>query len=56
MDFSGATFSSSVVSFSGARFSGAVVFFDEARGPAPEGLLAAVGTPAPATVTLPWLP
>ncbi|MEU5233988.1 pentapeptide repeat-containing protein [Streptomyces anulatus] len=56
--FVGATFSGSEVSFVGATFSGGEVSFDRASGPAPDGLLAAASTSAPATVTLPstWLP
>ncbi|MER5257926.1 pentapeptide repeat-containing protein [Streptomyces sp. NPDC002855] len=44
-------------SFVGAVFSGGEVSFSEAKGSAPDGLLVAVGTPVPATVTLPpaWL-
>ncbi|MFD5557668.1 pentapeptide repeat-containing protein [Streptomyces sp. NPDC127068] len=47
-----ASFSGGTVSFNEARFSGSTVSFREATGPAPDGLLAAVGSPAPATVTL----
>ncbi|RAS22164.1 pentapeptide repeat protein [Streptomyces avidinii] len=45
------------VSFGGAVFSGGEVSFDRAEGSAPSGLIAAIGTPVPATVTLPavWL-
>ncbi|MFD3843447.1 pentapeptide repeat-containing protein [Streptomyces sp. NPDC058642] len=57
VSFSYATFSSSTVFFSRATFSGGVVSFSSATGPTPNGLLAAVGTPVPAGVTLPpaWL-
>ncbi|OEJ21765.1 hypothetical protein AR457_40725 [Streptomyces agglomeratus] len=56
--FSGATFSGGMVSFDAATFSDSKVHFDHATGSAPSGLLTAVGTPVPATVTLPhdWLP
>ncbi|MFH9241893.1 pentapeptide repeat-containing protein [Streptomyces anulatus] len=52
-----ATFSGGVVSFQVSTFSGSTVSFDRATGPAPQGLLAAVGTPPRAGVTLPsaWL-
>ncbi|MGA5578367.1 pentapeptide repeat-containing protein [Streptomyces koyangensis] len=57
VSFGGARFSGSALSFGGARFSGGAVDFDGATSPAPQGLLAAVGTPPPAGVTLPspWL-
>ncbi|MFC8412632.1 MULTISPECIES: pentapeptide repeat-containing protein [Streptomyces] len=53
----GATFSGGDVSFRGATFYSGHVSFDDATGPAPQGLLAAVGTPPPVWVTLPpaWL-
>ncbi|RSS15425.1 pentapeptide repeat-containing protein [Streptomyces sp. WAC05458] len=60
--FNRASFSGSTVNFDGlaggATFSGATVDFREASGPAPDGLLAAVGTPVPAAVYFPsaWLP
>ncbi|MEU1050199.1 pentapeptide repeat-containing protein [Streptomyces sp. NPDC005897] len=41
-----------VVSFDGARFLSGEVSFSGATGPTPYALLAAVGTPVPATVTL----
>ncbi|WP_457511644.1 pentapeptide repeat-containing protein [Streptomyces sp. TE33382] len=55
--FSRARFSGGSVDFSGAVFSGSTVDFRNAASPAPQGLLAAVGTPTPAEVTLPsaWL-
>ncbi|MCX5497882.1 pentapeptide repeat-containing protein [Streptomyces sp. NBC_00053] len=58
VSFSHATFCGSEATFSMATFSGSTVGFDSARGPAPRGLLDAVGTPAPAEVVLPsaWLP
>jgi len=52
VDFSGATFSGGTVDFSHATFSGGTVHFDPSYGPAPSGLLAAVGTPAPPEVHL----
>nr|WP_069625970.1 pentapeptide repeat-containing protein [Streptomyces niveus] len=51
--FHGATFSGGTVGFLGATFSGSTVDFDGAMGPAPQGLLAAAGTPRATTVTLP---
>ncbi|OKI74910.1 pentapeptide repeat-containing protein [Streptomyces sp. CB02414] len=56
--FDGATFSSSTVHFDRATFSGSRVYFDGATGPAPDGLLDAVGTPVAPEVSLPsaWLP
>ncbi|MGV9921533.1 pentapeptide repeat-containing protein [Streptomyces cellulosae] len=62
VSFRDASFSGSNVHFDGptggARFSGATVDFRNASGPAPDGLLSAVGTPVPATVYFPstWLP
>ncbi|MGW4186247.1 pentapeptide repeat-containing protein [Streptomyces albidoflavus] len=55
--FRGATFSGGKVSFHTSTFCGSDVSFDDATGRAPSGLLAAVGTPATAGVTLPstWL-
>ncbi|MFF2236508.1 pentapeptide repeat-containing protein [Streptomyces anulatus] len=55
--FDFATFSGGAVSFNGATFSGGEVVFDNWSNPAPQELLAAVGTPPPAGVTLPsaWL-
>ncbi|WP_248782928.1 pentapeptide repeat-containing protein [Streptomyces exfoliatus] len=57
VDFSDAEFSGGTVSFSHASFSGGRVDFTGASGPAPQALLAVVGTPAPAEVNLPssWL-
>ncbi|MFF8919165.1 pentapeptide repeat-containing protein [Streptomyces sp. NPDC015032] len=57
VDFSSATFSDANVLFVVARFSGGNVDFSDVTSPAPQGLLAAVGTPTPAGVTLPsaWL-
>lgn len=57
VNFDSAAFSDGV-NFAGARFSNCTVNFDNATGPAPQGLLAAIGTPAPAEVVLPtsWLP
>lgn len=56
--FGGAEFAGHTASFGAAVFSGAQVSFYQAQGPAPEGLVAAVGTPPPATITLPpaWIP
>ncbi|MFK3734658.1 pentapeptide repeat-containing protein [Streptomyces sp. NPDC088090] len=69
VNFAGATFSGGMVffgeavlsegvNFYQATFSGGMVRFDTAIGPAPQGLLAAIGTPAPPQVVLPasWLP
>ncbi|MFJ8856721.1 hypothetical protein [Streptomyces sp. NPDC102437] len=62
VNFDGAAFAGGIVHFDGptggATFSGATVDFRNASGPAPDGLLAAVGTPVPATVYFPsaWLP
>ncbi|MFC8627779.1 pentapeptide repeat-containing protein [Streptomyces anulatus] len=55
--FRSATFSGGTASFRSATFSGGDVSFDGAIGSAPQGLLAAVGTPPPSGVTLPsaWL-
>ncbi|MEV8071622.1 pentapeptide repeat-containing protein [Streptomyces pseudogriseolus] len=55
--FGSAAFSDGV-NFDGARFSNCRVSFNNATGPAPQGLLAALGTPAPAEVVLPasWSP
>ncbi|MEU8672907.1 pentapeptide repeat-containing protein [Streptomyces anulatus] len=52
-----ATFSGGDVSFDNARLSAGTVSFDSATGSVPQGLLAAVGTPPPAGVTLPsaWI-
>ncbi|MGC5533676.1 pentapeptide repeat-containing protein [Streptomyces sp. SR-10] len=57
VSFGTAMFSGSTVSFRSATFSSGDVSFDGATGPAPQGLLAAVGTPPPSGVTLPsaWL-
>ncbi|MEV5864284.1 pentapeptide repeat-containing protein [Streptomyces sp. NPDC052071] len=56
--FNRATFSNSAVDFGDAMFSGGNVHFDRSTGPAPAGLLEAVGTPVPAEVRLrpDWLP
>ncbi|MEW2574364.1 pentapeptide repeat-containing protein [Streptomyces sp. NPDC047070] len=56
--FREAVFSGGTVNFRGAVFSGSTVHFIAVTGPVPEGLLAAVGVPVPATVTLAaaWLP
>ncbi|MET8825263.1 pentapeptide repeat-containing protein [Streptomyces sp. NPDC004610] len=58
VDFSNTVFSGSTVDFSSAEFSGGTVHFRSVTGPVPSGLLAAVGSPAPAKVTLSstWLP
>ncbi|MFJ6919194.1 pentapeptide repeat-containing protein [Streptomyces sp. NPDC101133] len=56
--FDRSTFSSGTVSFDDATFSGSRVSFDNVTGgPAPDGLLAAVGASAPGAVTLPsaWM-
>ncbi|WP_461712868.1 pentapeptide repeat-containing protein [Streptomyces sp. DSM 41029] len=55
--FGGAEFSGDAVHFGGATFSGGAAYFDGATSPVPQGLLAAVGTPPAAGVTLPaaWL-
>lgn len=57
LDFGGAVFSGGGMSFHDAAFSGSVVSFDNATGSAADGLLAAVGSPPSASVTLaaPWL-
>ncbi|MGW1067389.1 pentapeptide repeat-containing protein [Streptomyces aureus] len=57
VSFDRATFSGGTVSFDRATFSGSTVRFIRATGPAPWGLLYAVGTPVPEAVTLPpgWL-
>ncbi|MFD5773361.1 pentapeptide repeat-containing protein [Streptomyces sp. PDY-4] len=52
VSFREASFSGGRTSFNHASFSGGAVSFTTASGPAPYGLLGAVGTPAPATVTL----
>ncbi|MFE5618307.1 pentapeptide repeat-containing protein [Streptomyces sp. NPDC056524] len=56
--FSGAVFSDGAVFFSNAVFSGSNVSFAGSTGSTPQGLLTAVGTPAPAEVVLSsaWLP
>ncbi|MDQ1033616.1 uncharacterized protein YjbI with pentapeptide repeats [Streptomyces sp. V3I8] len=56
--FRDAVFSGGTVNFRGAVFSGSTVHFRGVTGPAPEGLLSAVGVPVPATVSLAvaWLP
>ncbi|WP_406387305.1 pentapeptide repeat-containing protein [Streptomyces sp. NBC_00887] len=50
--FDGAAFSRGTVTFDGAAFSGTTVDFNCAVGPAPDGLLVAVGTPVPSAVRL----
>jgi hypothetical protein len=55
VSFEGATFSDDTVSFDDVVFSGGEVSFDHVVGSAPVGLLAVIGTPVPATVTL-WMP
>lgn len=56
--FHGATFSGGSVHFDDARFCGGHVYLDGTTGPAPSGLLEAVGTPIPTEVHLrpDWLP
>ncbi|MET7912044.1 pentapeptide repeat-containing protein [Streptomyces avermitilis] len=56
--FERATFSGGEMLFFHATFSGGMVDLGGATGTAPDGLLDAVGTPIPVTVTLPsgWLP
>ncbi|MDK1476946.1 pentapeptide repeat-containing protein [Streptomyces sp. 549] len=58
VSFTGATFTDGIVFFNEATFTGSRVSFDRATGPVPRGLLAALGTPVPPSVTLPaaWLP
>ncbi|MEU9337891.1 pentapeptide repeat-containing protein [Streptomyces sp. NPDC048290] len=57
-NFLGATFSSGTANFVSATFSGGTANFSRATGPAPHGLLAAVGPSPSAAMTLPsdWLP
>ncbi|NYV73691.1 pentapeptide repeat-containing protein [Streptomyces sp. UH6] len=57
VSFERARFSSAEVYFDRARFSGGAVSFSRATGPAPRGLLDAVGTPPPVSVIIPraWL-
>lgn len=57
VSFGSATFSGGTVYFNGATFSGDMVTFDGATGPAPEGVLTAIGTPSQVRVRLPatWL-
>ncbi|MEV7209468.1 MULTISPECIES: hypothetical protein [unclassified Streptomyces] len=50
--FDGMAFSGGGMSFRDAAFSGGMVSFDNATGSAPDGLLAAVGSPPSASVTL----
>ncbi|MFI2906952.1 hypothetical protein ACG2OD_01595 [Streptomyces sp. PDY-4] len=52
VSFREASFSGERRCLNHASFSGGAVSFTTASGPAPYGLLGAVGTPAPATVTL----
>ncbi|WP_307822506.1 pentapeptide repeat-containing protein [Streptomyces sp. CRB46] len=56
--FAGSTFSTGVVSFGSSTFSGGQMYFGDATGSAPNGLLAAIGSPVPTTVTLAqtWIP
>ncbi|MEU5403915.1 pentapeptide repeat-containing protein [Streptomyces sp. NPDC005963] len=56
--FEHAAFSGSRVTFHDTTFSGSRVSFDETTGPAPSGLLTAVGTPVPSAIRLraDWLP
>ncbi|WP_371749973.1 pentapeptide repeat-containing protein [Streptomyces sp. NBC_01283] len=58
VNFRDVVLSGTAVNFRGAMFSGGAVNFLGATGPVPQGLLTAVGTPAPATVVLAsaWLP
>ncbi|MFW3469998.1 pentapeptide repeat-containing protein [Streptomyces microflavus] len=58
VNFGDATFSNGSVDFGHARFSGGGVDFEATGGPAPAGLLLAVGTPVPSEVRLrtDWLP
>ncbi|MFJ9683784.1 hypothetical protein ACIRP2_38090 [Streptomyces sp. NPDC101194] len=58
IDFSGAEFSGGTVDFRGATSFDDTVHVLDATGPAPHGLLAAVGTPGSATIVLPsaWVP
>ncbi|MFD7961185.1 pentapeptide repeat-containing protein [Streptomyces zaomyceticus] len=58
VSFARAEFSGSGVHFSEAVFSGGEVSFGDASGPAPNGLLAVVGSAVPTTVALAptWLP
>ncbi len=58
VDFAGTAFSGGDVSFDSAEFSGSHVRIDATTGPAPGGLLEAVGTPVPAEIRLrpDWLP
>ncbi|MFB7186445.1 pentapeptide repeat-containing protein [Streptomyces sp. NPDC056230] len=51
--FSGTKFSGSYVIFDSATFSGSNVHFNRTTGPAPAGLLEAVGTPVPTEVRMP---
>ncbi|MEN2416934.1 pentapeptide repeat-containing protein [Streptomyces rimosus] len=56
--FTAALFSGGAVDFGSSAFSGGTVVFREAWGSVPRGLLAAVGSPVPATVALAsaWIP
>ncbi|MFC8230674.1 pentapeptide repeat-containing protein [Streptomyces sp. NPDC057287] len=58
VDFAGAAFSGGDVSFDSAEFHGSHLRIDATTGPAPGGLLEAVGTPVPAEIRLrpDWLP
>ncbi|TXS52748.1 pentapeptide repeat-containing protein [Streptomyces sp. t39] len=58
VSFLGATFDGSEMLFHDATFAGGELSFRSARGAAPSDLLAAVGSPVPAAVTLPsaWAP
>ncbi|MGA5498735.1 pentapeptide repeat-containing protein [Streptomyces cinereoruber] len=56
--FTRAAISSDTVSFNGTTISGGMLNFSDTTGPAPAGLLTAVGSPVPTTVILPqaWTP
>ncbi|WP_307082171.1 pentapeptide repeat-containing protein [Streptomyces canus] len=58
VEFGSAVFSGGRVEFGSAVFSGGSMTFEVTAGPAPVGLLAAVGTPVPSEVRLrtDWLP
>ncbi|MEU0633702.1 hypothetical protein [Streptomyces sp. NPDC005989] len=53
VNFIEAMFSDGTVNFLGMRCADGMLNFDRATGPAPNGLLTAVGTPVPSTVSLP---
>ncbi|MEV0093742.1 pentapeptide repeat-containing protein [Streptomyces sp. NPDC050738] len=52
VNFRAAAFTNTMVHFTGSAFHGATVNFGSVTGPAPHGLLTAVGTPIPPTVGL----